>query len=262
MSLKILQISDIHLFADPNKELLGVKTHESFQAVLDKIKQDELDAQLILLSGDLSQDNSEASYLQLSDMLKPFRIPVYYAPGNHDDPKLMAAIFPRENISNHKHIVLKNWQIILLNSQKPGAVEGLLDESQISYMQHCLQAYPEHHAVILFHHQPFPVGCQWLDNLGLKNAEKFWRAAANYPNVNTVLFGHVHQEHARQFEDINCYSAPSTCIQFKRKQDFFGLENIPPGYRWLDLREDGSLQTKVERVSKYIGKFDASAKGY
>jgi 3',5'-cyclic-AMP phosphodiesterase len=260
--LRIVQISDIHLFADPDKELLGVNTQASFQAVCDKILNEENAVQLILLSGDLSQDHTEGSYLQLSDMLKPLGVPVYYAPGNHDDLTLMTRLFPRENISNHKHIVFKNWQIILLNSQKPGAVEGCLDESQITYLQHCLQAYPEHQAIILFHHQPLPVGCEWLDNLGLKNAREFWKIVANYPNVHTVLFGHVHQVFEQSLDDINCYSAPSTCFQFKRKRKRFTLENLPPGYRWLNLHEDGRLETGVNRVDRYVGTFEENAKGY
>ena len=260
--LRILQVSDAHLFADPDKELLGVNTQASFQAVCDKILSEEATAQLILLSGDLSQDNSKASYQRLAEMLKPLGKPVYYVPGNHDDPKLMKQLFPLENISNHKHIVLNNWQIILLNSQKSGAVEGLLYDSQLTYLQNCLQAYPEHHAIIVFHHPPVPVGCEWLDNLGLKNAKVFWKIIANYPNVNTVLFGHVHQVYEHGMDDINCYSAPSTCFQFKRKQNEFSLENIPPGYRWLDLHEDGRLETGVNRIKQYIGKFDVNAKGY
>lgn len=262
MGLRIVQISDIHLFADPGKALLGVKTQDSFQAVRDKVQADENAAQLIILSGDLSQDNSEASYLRLAEMMKPLRVPVYYVPGNHDDPNLMARLFPRDNILNDKQLIIDNWQIILLNSQKPGAVEGLLDTTQLAFLQNCLQSYPEHHAIIAFHHHPFHVGCAWLDNLGLTNADEFWQIVSRYPNVRTVLFGHVHQEHARVMNNIHCYSTPSTCFQFMRNQDHFGLEKLPPGYRWVDLLEDGRVNTGVARVPHYIGIFDENAKGY
>lgn len=262
MSARILQISDIHLFADSSKELLGVNTHDSFQAVYDKIQQEENAAQLILLSGDLSQDNSEASYLRLADILKSMQVPAYYIPGNHDDPKLMSQIFPRNNILNDKHIFLENWQIILLNSQKPGAVEGLLDASQLAFLQDCLQKFPQHHALIAFHHHPFHVGCEWLDNLCLTNAAEFWQLVSHHPNVRSVLCGHVHQEHNKVIQNISCYSAPSTCFQFKRNQNHFGLEKLAPGYRWLDLYPNGKVDSGVARVAEYVGTFDENAKGY
>lgn len=258
---RIIQISDIHLFADPNKELLGVKTQQGLQSVLD-ILTDESDIAFILLSGDLSQDGSADAYKRLAEMLQPMHVPIYYVPGNHDNVKIMSAVFPHATISNHKHIVLKNWHFILLNSQIPGAVEGHLDKAQLSYLQHCLQTYPEHRAIIAFHHQPVSVGCQWLDNLGLDNADEFWKILSHYPAVHTVLYGHVHQGLDLKVGHIHCLSAPATCFQFKRHQDQFGLEKLPPGYRWIDLFDDGHLESGIKRVAEYVGVFDDGAKGY
>lgn len=259
--VRIIQISDIHLLGDNKGELLGVKTEESLSAVLDLIKQEEY-IDFIILSGDLSQDGSESAYFHLADLMKSFHVPVYFVPGNHDNTKIIAHIYPRENISSHRHIILKDWHIILLNSQKPGHVEGYLDQSQLNYMQHCLQTYPEHNAIILFHHHALPVNAAWLDKLGLSNADEFWKIIEEYPKVNTVIFGHVHQEFEQVKNGVKCYAPPSTCIQFKRKQDHFGLDHLSPGYRWIDLYEDGTLKTGIKRTAKYIGFFDENAKGY
>lgn len=262
MAVRIVQLSDLHLFAGTDQRLLGVNTHDSFQAVCDKVRIDEGAAKFILLSGDLSQDNSEGSYLRLANMLKELGKPAYYVPGNHDDPQLMASVFPRDTISNDKQLVVENWQIILLNSQKPGAVEGLLSATQLGYLEECLQAYPTHHAMIVFHHHPFHIGSAWLDNLFLTNADEFWQLTKRYSMIRTVLFGHIHQEQARVMHNINCFSAPSTCFQFARHQHHFGLEKLPPGYRWLELHEDGRFETGVVRLPHYVGIFDENAKGY
>ncbi|RDI37202.1 3',5'-cyclic-AMP phosphodiesterase [Aquicella lusitana] len=261
-AFNIIQISDTHLFADSEGILLGVKTQASFKAVVDLVQREAGKIDLILLSGDLSQDGSKEAYIRLANFLKSVNVPIYCVPGNHDNVKVMAHVYPYETISNHRHIILKNWHIILLNSQKPGAVEGYLDPSQLNYLQHCLQTYPEHQALIVFHHQPVPVGSRWLDNLGLTNADAFWRIISSYPNVNTVFFGHVHQEFEQVVNKVHCYAAPSTCIQFKRNKDDFGLERLPPGYRWIKLFEDGHLETGVKRTAEYVGVFEEHAKGY
>ena len=259
--LRIVQISDIHLFGESEKTLLGVNTNESFEAVVKLLKTDQK-PELILLSGDLSQDGSKASYLKIAAKLKEFAIPIYYVPGNHDDPKMLGETYPLENITHHRHIVLKDWHIILLNSQKIGAVEGYLDPAQISFLQHCLQMYPEHHAMVVFHHQPVLMNCAWLDKLGLTNADELWTVLGGFPKMRAILFGHVHQQHAGKKNGIQYFSAPSTCIQFKTQSDHFALEKLPPGYRWIDLYSDGSLSTDISRTSDYVGEFDVDAKGY
>ncbi len=261
MPFRIVQISDIHLFDREEDALLGVKTNESFDAVVELLKSDQK-PDLIILSGDLSQDGSTESYIRISDKMKEFAVPVYYVAGNHDNLKILNEIYPRDNITHHRHIVLKDWHIILLNSQKVGAVDGYLDRTQISFMEHCLQMYPEHHAIVVFHHHPILVNSVWLDKLGLTNADELWASLKNFPSVHTLLFGHVHQEHEGKKNGIQYFSAPSTCIQFKRNSDNFALEKLPPGYRWVDLYPDGSLKTGVHRAAEYVGVFDLHAKGY
>lgn len=259
-SLRIVQLSDLHLFADPESSLLGVNTQESFNALLEMLRKEKFS--FIILSGDLTQDGSDAAYLRIAKALKLFQVPVYFVAGNHDNVKIMARIYPVENISNHRHILLKHWHIILLNSQILGSVEGHLDYSQLNYMKHCLQTYPEHHAIIVFHHHPVAVGSAWLDNLGLTNANEFWQVVANYASVAGVFFGHVHMATAGKVNGIPYYSAPSSCIQFKQNQDEFALDKIPQGYRVIELYPDGSLKTEVKRLPRYIGQFDFEAKGY
>lgn len=260
--LRIIQISDTHIFSDKDKALLGVQTQKSLEGVLARLKEDAKRFDFIIHSGDLTQDYSEPAYVRVADMLSQFNVPIYCVPGNHDDPKVMAQVYPLGLISNDRHIVTKNWQLILLDSHKPGAVEGYLSHGQLTYLQHCLHTYPEHHAIVLFHHQPLPVGSRWLDNLGLTNAKELWDIISRFPKLKTVLFGHVHQEFETIVNGIHCYSTPSTCFQFMRNQDHFGLEHLPPGYRWIELYDDGSMKTGVTRTSHYIGVFDLEAKGY
>jgi Icc protein len=44
---------------------------------------------------------------------------------------------------------------------------------------------------------------------------------------------------------LRLLSTPSTCAQFRPGSDSFAIDERPPGYRWLDLRADGRLDTEV-----------------
>ena len=61
-TVKVLQISDCHLFSDPDKDLLGVNTAQSFKAVVEAIKEQNFEYDFIAFTGDISQDYSAASY--------------------------------------------------------------------------------------------------------------------------------------------------------------------------------------------------------
>jgi Icc protein len=171
-------------------------------------------------------------------------------------------VYPRETILDDKHIVLPDWHLILLESQKPSAIEGHLAPSQLTFLQTCLAAHPERHAIVVFHHHPIPIGSPWADEIGLENADALWSLLANYPSVKAILFGHIHQQYEGEKNGIAYFSAPSTCFQFKPKSEKFGLDHVPQGYRWLNLYVDGRFETGVTRLPEYVGLYEEEARGY
>lgn len=258
---RIIQISDTHLLQDPEGELLGVKTKASFQAVIELLKT-KTNIDFLLHTGDISQDQSVHSYITAAALLKPLGLTTYAIAGNHDDNDIMQQVYPKDGMRTDKQIIVKNWQFILLNSRKPGAVEGFLSVEELAFLEECLVKNPQHHAVILLHHHPFSVGTTWLDPIGLTNASAFWTCLDKYPNAKYILFGHVHQAFERHYHHVQCYAAPSTSVQFKPNTIEFALDHIPQGYRWINLYEDGHLETGIERISHYSGIFQQAAKGY
>lgn len=55
--VRILQITDTHLFAQKHEALLGVNTWESYQAVLEAIRPHQHEFDLIVATGDLARIN-------------------------------------------------------------------------------------------------------------------------------------------------------------------------------------------------------------
>jgi Icc protein len=50
---------------------------------------------------------------------------------------------------------------------------------------------------------------------------------------------------------VRLLSTPSTCAQFVPRSDGFAIDRRPPGYRWLELRDDGSLSTDVVWIDDF-----------
>ncbi|MEP2615770.1 metallophosphoesterase, partial [Marinobacter alexandrii] len=69
---RVLQLTDPHLMADANGELLGVNTRDSLDAVIAQAIKTHGQPDLILATGDLAQDGSEEAYRAFGDRLQAF----------------------------------------------------------------------------------------------------------------------------------------------------------------------------------------------
>lgn len=260
----ILQITDLHLFADIKADLLGVVTYESFKAVIKHASStiQHLRPELIVLSGDLSQDDSEISYHHLMEAIAHFSQPIAWMPGNHDKPNMMFELFAKSHLTNDKHFLLDNWQIILLDSHWDDHVGGKLTAEQLYFLDTTLNLHSQH-ALIFLHHHVLPIQSAWIDNINLKNSMEFLAVIDKYPQVKGVICGHVHQDSSQIRRNIKFISAPSTCIQFKPLSQNFALDTQMPGYRSFTLYSDGSFETKLYRID-YDPQFlpDMQSKGY
>ena len=245
--LIIAQLTDMHLFADENQELLGLLTVQSFQAVIKQLQRvRQLD--LLLLTGDLSQDGTPESYESVQNLLNLLQTSTYWLPGNHDCISTMRQVLNRTPVSPLKAFVRGGWNFLLINSSVPGCVHGQLSPETLDWLdfQLGLSSYP---TVIALHHPPFQVNSDWLDTSTLQNPEELFAVLDRHPQVKLVLFGHIHQEFHRQHHGIHYLGTPSTSIQFKPQSSDFSLGFEEPGFRLLNLYPDGNWKTWVERVA-------------
>ncbi|PKF61672.1 3',5'-cyclic-AMP phosphodiesterase [Psychromonas sp. psych-6C06] len=259
--LAFLQITDTHLFADRQKDLLGIKTVQSFEAVVahaSKYKQ----CHAVLSTGDLSQDHSAQSYLDFSKHIKTLQLPCYWLPGNHDMQSVMLPSLLSEGLAQTTVIESDHWQVVLLDSQVEGVPHGLLSPSQLAFLRKTLTNKPQKNTLICVHHHVLPVGSAWLDQHILKNADELLSLIKPFSNVKAVLSGHVHQAGDKLQDGVRFITTPSTCVQFKPNSDDFALDSVAPGYRYLKLSAQGEIETVVERIDKDAFSVDADATGY
>ena len=245
MSTRVLHLTDLHLHADAGYQLQGVNTELSLLDVLQHVQQQPETADLILITGDLTHDETEAGYERLASILKLLKPPVYVLPGNHDIVPLMQQCLNQENISTQSHILLPDWQIVMLDSVKEKSEDGHLSDAQFELLESKIKQYPQHNTLVCLHHQPCPVGSRWLDTMQVDNGKKLVLMAKQYPMIKALLWGHIHQEFTENIGALKLLATPSTCKQFKPWADEFATDDNPPGYRWLVLENDGTITTEV-----------------
>lgn len=260
-SLSIAQITDTHLFADEKQDLLGLHTVQSFQVVVKRLHELRTNLDLLLVTGDLSQDGTSQSYSRLQSLLNPLNLPVYWLPGNHDCPDTMAKVLNQGWVRADKSFQRGGWNFILLNSRVPGRVHGHLSTQTLVWLELQLKRMDDKPTVIALHHPPFPVDSRWLDSSILRHPEALFAVCDRFPQVKLVLCGHIHQEFHRQRHGVDYLGTPSTSIQFEPHSHKFALDEEKPGFRLLQLYPDGSWTTQIERVD-YTPNLNLAATGY
>jgi len=259
--VNLLQLTDCHLFSSVDAKLLGLATEASLQAVVEDV-QKQMEFDCILATGDISQDSSVEAYSRFSDYLLKLKKPSFWIPGNHDDPKQMENSLQGKNIYPHKRIIVNRWQIILLDSSLKNKVHGFLSEQTLDFLHQSLADKPDLNALIVLHHHPYKVGSRWLDSIGLRNSAEFMALLALHQQVKGVLWGHVHQQFDKTISGVRLMSTPSTCVQFEPGSEDFEAGRQAPGYRWLTLKPDGRIETKVFRIESQPFEVDYNIKGY
>lgn len=260
-SVLLVQLSDSHLFAKADGTLLGMKTRESLEKVIELVLAEQQRVDLVVASGDVSQDGSVKSYEAFRQLSDQIDAPKRWFPGNHDESVEMLQAAQQSDLLDPV-IDIGNWRVTLLDSSVPGSVPGYLQDQQLQLLVQALSEAPERHHLVCLHHNPVPIGCAWMNPIGLRNPDALFAVLERFPQVRAVLWGHVHQEYDQMRGDLRLLASPSTCIQFAPGSVDFKVDTTAPGYRWLRLHHDGQLETGVSRVVGLDFEVDYGGEGY
>jgi Icc protein len=251
-TVRLLQFSDTHLFADPAGEIRGVRSLASLRACLDHARRRHLPADVIAMTGDLVHDDARA-YDALELALDGFRVPVLLIPGNHDQPDELRRRFSSEPFQVGGTLRAGAWTIIMLGTWFAESTngEGRLGPDALRALDAALDRAAGGHVLVCLHHPPVAMETASLDALGLLDATSFLAVLSRHGNVRGVAWGHAHQSLDLYRGEVRFMCTPATCMQFKPRVEGFVTDDRPPGYRVIDLQDDGGIASEVVWLEGY-----------
>ncbi|MEH6443663.1 MAG: metallophosphoesterase [Oceanospirillaceae bacterium] len=250
--LQVVQITDIHLLADENSLHYEVDTALSLTKVLNKIK--SLTVDLIVVSGDLTEDGKASTYKRLAKIFKSLTVPVFFLPGNHDDPILMTEHLNDSNLNHCFSMEMAGWGFLFLHSQVEGCSFGKIGNQQLTKIDKYLTDHCAKPVFIAQHHPSFTVcpvaGCQ------LEDAAILQKILMKHNNVKVIVAGHTHNDKEDLSLNYAQYVTPSSfafathdqdCAKH-RKDDFWAAHKLDPskiGFRYIQLTKQGAVESEV-----------------
>ncbi len=228
-SLKIIQITDSHLFSDDSR-LFGVNPNKNFDEVIKVFfKKEHPDTDFILLTGDLSQDETPAAYQYLLESFKTCKKPVFWIPGNHDDEQIMETIFTQSSLFNRKRLLkLKHWSLLFINSKLENSGNGYLNPRELNEIKTQVNTSKKNIALIM-HHHPIPVNTPLIDRYILNNQDDLWDIIS-HSKTKLIITGHVHGDYSLVHHGVKIECSPATAYQLKKGTEILQIENTM-GYK-------------------------------
>jgi Icc protein len=256
--MRLLQLSDPHLLADPRSLYRGrrpsLRLRAALEAALDAAPTAADLPDLLLISGDLCQDESWGGYAQLRKLLAHWPTPVALLPGNHDHPQLLRAALGRRATLAPALIELAGARLLLLSSHQPGCTEGWLGGSQLTWLKRRLEALTRDVTalplLVAVHHPPVPIGDAVMDGIGLADGRLLLELLAPLPPLAGLVFGHVHQYWQGVFpgrSEVPLLGCPSSLCGFGPVQPCPLGRPDDPGGLWLECRAGAALQHRLLR---------------
>lgn len=249
-SVRLLQFSDMHLFGDAAGRLRGVACLPALQAAVADAYRRTPRVDAVLLTGDLVQDDPEG-YRWIRHVFGHLNIPVLCLAGNHDLPAHMRATLNQFPFVIGGATQFGRWTVIMLDSWIANNASGEIGQTQLAMLREELQSHRNQHALICLHHHPIQMHSDWLDHVGLLDADELLNVVRCHSNVRGVVWGHVHQSLDSFVGGVRFMATPATCAQFLPGSAQFALDNRPPGYRVLELMPDGTIATEVCWLESY-----------
>jgi len=260
----LAQITDSHLFSSPTGLHHGHNVLENLKKVLLNLC-DNSEVDVIVFTGDLTQDHTEQSYQNFVDCVHACNVtvPIYYLAGNHDEPELLDKYFADSPFLSKKDISFPHWQVQLVDS-KSETPAGYVSQRALLQLKTVIEQ--DKHQLLMMHHHPINVG-YFIDKHGLQNKTDFWHAIDEYSNIKAIACGHVHSamqltsprikqlseaskttliaKSTKVQKPVTLYTCPATSIQFDPNVDGVAALAKGPGYRVFYLHSDGQLTTDV-----------------
>ena len=175
----------------------GLDPHRRFAQALDEVRARHLDADRIVITGDLTHWGEPQAYSALKDALTDLPCPVRLLLGNHDDRDHFLSAFPDHPRDENGYVNyaedLDRTRLIYLDTTAPRTHAGHFGADRIAWLDAQLAGC--NRARLFMHHNVMTLGQPAEDKIALNEADRQAFAALltrHKDKIDYLHFGHIH----------------------------------------------------------------------
>ena len=238
----IAQISDCHIRDHDSAFGRLVDTTETLSRVVDHLSALDPAPDVVLATGDLTDDGTPPQYAVLREKLAPIAEKVVPLPGNHDEGPAFrlafADLLPGDLAADHCSYVIDHFPVRLvgLDTTLPGRHDGRFDPAREEWLNQTLSV-DDRPTAVFTHFPPFETGLKFMDQGGVADADRLRATIERHPQVRLLVAGHLHRPVQTTIGATLVSICPSTGNQLNLDlhPQHAAAVNEPPGFqlhRW------------------------------
>ena len=245
--MKIIVLTDLHF----GQAAAGDRPAQRLTRAFEHIARWNADADLIVLTGDLTHEGAPADYAALKTVLGHAPAPVQLMIGNHDHRANFLQAFPETPVTPAGHVQstrdTPHTRLIFLDTLQappysyPFSHTGVLCTDRLAWLNAELAKGP---AILFMHHPPHDTGFVAMDAIKLGNGTAFYDLIERHGTVRHIVAGHVHRTISGSHRGVPFTVFKSLVGQMPMlfdRMDFHMECNEPAAYGILTLGPDGLI---------------------
>ena len=225
--MKLIHITDTHLVI-PGAKLYGLDPRARLDAAIADINRHHSDADLMVVTGDLTHFGEPAAYESFKACLAATTIPHVVLLGNHDRRAACLASLaaaPRDEagfVQGYRDV--PDGRLIFLDTLDERSHAGQMCARRLGWMETTLKGTPQDRPLFIFmHHPPFKVGIKAMDDIALAEHVRFAEITEPYrARICHLFFGHVHRPISGSWRGV-----PFSTLRGTNHQVWFDLSKRP-----------------------------------
>ena len=264
--MKIIHLSDPHIYT---KLLYNIDSINRFESAIKHIIKNHLDADLFVITGDLTHFGDKESYIKLKEILDNSILPTNLYPklmiGNHDNREKFKQNFSKTSQDINGFVQyfedINNMRYIFLDTNLDGSDEGHLCKERQAWLINVLENNNKNQDIYIFmHHNPLELGQINTDRIGLQQKDEFKLILKKYKVLNKhIFFGHQHITTSGNYLDIPFSSPRSTwspLVSNFSKEYRLGTANTDPNYNVILINKDSLVVHSEDFLNTNINWFE------
>ncbi|MEM7338371.1 MAG: phosphodiesterase [Actinomycetota bacterium] len=245
--VRLAQITDTHVLDPARDDVAFVDNNARLAEAVAGLNAEHPRPEVVLATGDMTNDGHPGELDQLTDLLAPLEIPLLILPGNHDHRPSFRARFAMDwAADDHLSWVapVGDLTVIGLDATVDDGNHGDYTDGHDAWLSRTLAAIGDAPCAIALHHPPYVSGIAFMDRSTLRNGDRFLATVARHPNVLRVVCGHLHRPTVVSMAGVtvsSCLSTVQSPALMLGPEDPVALIRDPAGYHLHHVDTDRGL---------------------
>lgn len=255
----IAHLSDLHITAPGTLYQGKIGTARMAGAAVAAVNALAPAPDAVICTGDLTENGSPEEYAAAAAILDRLRAPLFVIPGNHDEREAFRSAFAGAGYLPptgplHYAAAAGDLRLVHLDCTVPGRHHGEAGEEGLAWLEDTLAAEPDSKTFVMMHHHPVASGIRDLDAYANLSGPEIAAVLRRHPQVERVLFGHIHRQMTAAFGGTIAMSSPATASQILLRlgPDSKAASRMePPGFLLHHIQPCGTVASHLQPIGDF-----------